>query len=604
MADSTCFRAFEYFNELVVEACGHSIPVFTTEGGYNVGQRAGTTAGDDPRWPKPSPQRTAELTLAMFRAVEEGPDYYFACMPWLLACKEMGYWQNYFEQQGPWFSWDFQFDWRNCAGGQLPVVRLLKDNPGRIKGEDEMTNTRRMGIWGVNYWQESQTNLMLSWSPGALTCFFDYMQANHVRAYKDKNPGADIIIRFMHPQNWQDEPEVSARNYGREIGGKWPELKSLEPYVYFANEMNLHYENGDPNVGNQWRYERPEFYEKYARWVRWTAETVIDIAPDMRLVCPPFAFGHHEDDAPIDGVQPDWAGYDWLAETIKDYFDNIITFHAYWLGRDHAPDTKRLYDQDAPWYAFRWRYLADMFHRRYDMAVKIIIDECGNFSVRDGDLYDQLFYFAQQSLSDPRVLAVTPFLWSDPTYSAGNLPNAWAQGVPDLPGLVNKLKAMPNIKVGEAIPLPPPEPEPPPAPEPEPEPPPPAPQIEMTVEDGPPNALPLIVGNWLEPNKIVRLYSPYDTPVGQTRTGNKQEYGPNGFEAGYAHNPGSYTLEIDGNEFQVEGGGFRHLSFQKTGADNILVRIVSDELKKSRADKILQLLNENQMTKGVFNIEQ
>ncbi|MCB0153639.1 MAG: hypothetical protein KDF65_02495, partial [Anaerolineae bacterium] len=57
MTDSTCFRAFEYFDALVQEAVGHSIPIFTTEGGYNVGQRAGTTFGDDPRYPKPTPER-------------------------------------------------------------------------------------------------------------------------------------------------------------------------------------------------------------------------------------------------------------------------------------------------------------------------------------------------------------------------------------------------------------------------------------------------------------------------------------------------------------------------------------------------------------------
>ena len=118
MEDSTCFRAFEYFNALVNEACGHSIPIFTTEGGYNVGQRAGDTGGDDPRWPKPSPQKTAQLLLDMYRAVEEAPDYYFACMPWLLSNNWSGHGGNW-EHQGPWFTGAYKYEWnaRNLASG-------------------------------------------------------------------------------------------------------------------------------------------------------------------------------------------------------------------------------------------------------------------------------------------------------------------------------------------------------------------------------------------------------------------------------------------------------------------------------------------------------
>ncbi|MCB9106069.1 MAG: hypothetical protein H6633_17770 [Anaerolineales bacterium] len=132
MEDSTGFRAFEYFDVLINEAVGHSIPIFTTEGGYNVGQRAGTTFGDDPRYPKPTPNWTGRLTDDMFRYLEEqAPDYYFACMPWLIAVRRMGVFSEGFENQGPWFT--HHFDKQFGLNGVLPVVSMLSSRPGKVR---------------------------------------------------------------------------------------------------------------------------------------------------------------------------------------------------------------------------------------------------------------------------------------------------------------------------------------------------------------------------------------------------------------------------------------------------------------------------------------
>jgi hypothetical protein len=126
--DFTCFRGFEAMNKLVVDACGHSIPILTTEGGYNVGQRAGTTEGDDPRYPKPTARRQAELTVAMFDYMQrDAPDYYFACMPWLVASNLIGHYSPVWEAQGPWFT--HSFDRHFGLSGQLPVVDMVKRMP-------------------------------------------------------------------------------------------------------------------------------------------------------------------------------------------------------------------------------------------------------------------------------------------------------------------------------------------------------------------------------------------------------------------------------------------------------------------------------------------
>ncbi|MCP4623113.1 MAG: hypothetical protein GY850_06230, partial [bacterium] len=235
---------------------------------------------------------------------------------------------------------------------------------------------------------------MLSWRPGAITCFYDYLGFNGIFPYKAANPDVPIIVRFQHPLNWRQDPDAFARWLGEQVASKWNDLKPLDPYVYFANEMNLHYENGDPNAAHQSLYTSPEFYQKYARWVRMTAEVIKNIVPEMKLITPPFAFGHHEDGAPDSNGSPTegWAGYDYLYETVRDYFDNILSFHSYW-GHSGGSVDEWLYDPEiSSWYAFRWRRVLKLFENRYNIKAKMIIDEAGNFGAAESDFTDQIIY--------------------------------------------------------------------------------------------------------------------------------------------------------------------------------------------------------------------
>ncbi len=307
---------------------------------------------------------------------------------------------------------------------------------------------RRPGLWVANGHSDNP-DLMLSWRPGALTSFFDYLALNNVFAYKAANPSVPIIIRFQHPLNWHENPTLFAQQLGQLVASKWNEMKVLDPYVYFANEVNLHYENGDQNPANQHLYETPEFYQRYANWVRMTADVIKSRVPEMKLVTPPFAFGHHEDGAPDDTGQPTegWAGYDYLYETIRDYFNNILTFHAYW-GNAAGSVRAWLYDPElSSWYAFRWRRVLKLFEARYGIQARMIIDEAGNFGASDPDFTSQIMYHAEECLKDGRVIAVTYFLWLDPTNSPGNLPNSWVQRIQDLNGHVERLKHMPDVPV-------------------------------------------------------------------------------------------------------------------------------------------------------------
>ena len=312
---------------------------------------------------------------------------------------------------------------------------------------------RRPGLWVANG-NPTDPVKMLSWRPGALTSFFDYLRGNRAWSYKAQNPSVPVIVRFQHPYQWQQDPAGWAHSLGDMVASKWPDVRDLDPYVYFANEMNLHYENGDNDPGNQSKYETREFYQRYADWVRQTADRIKQRVPEMKLVCPPFAFGHHEDGAPDDSGNPTegWAGYDYLADTIHTYFGDIITFHAYW-GHSGGSVHDWLYAPSlSSWYAFRWRRVLKLFERRYGIQARVIIDEAGNFGASDPDFTDQIIYHARECLADERVIAVTYFLWEDPTSSPGNVPNSWVQRCLNLNDHVARLAAMPDVEIKPAEP--------------------------------------------------------------------------------------------------------------------------------------------------------
>jgi hypothetical protein len=291
---------------------------------------------------------------------------------------------------------------------------------------------------------------MYSWRPGAITCLYDHLVANDVFNYKAANPDVVVTVRFQRPLNWHQDLASSAQELGRYVATKWAELQPLDPYVYFAHHVNMHYANGDPNPANQQRYNSPEFYQKYANWVRLTADVIKNAAPDIKLVTPPFAFGFNEDGSPDMAGNPrnGWAGYDYLQDTVRDYFDSILTFHAYWGYPTGGSVPDWLYEPRlSSWYAFRWRRVLKLFETRYNLNARVIVDEAASFGPADPDFTDQLIYYAEQCLSDERVICLTYFLWSDPANDPLYNLNAWVEGVPELARHLNRLKEMADVAI-------------------------------------------------------------------------------------------------------------------------------------------------------------
>jgi hypothetical protein len=48
----------------------------------------------------------------------------------------------------------------------------------------------------------------------------------------------------------------------------------------------------------------PKFCQSCANWVHITADVIKQQVPEMKLVCPPFTSGHHDDGAPNWGRVP------------------------------------------------------------------------------------------------------------------------------------------------------------------------------------------------------------------------------------------------------------------------------------------------------------
>ncbi|MSP12876.1 MAG: hypothetical protein EXR62_07955 [Chloroflexi bacterium] len=126
MSDFSCFRAFEFFDAKNRERLGFSIPILSTEDGYQVGDR------QDRRYPRITPslhaQWTSEICQVMMGthpSLAPAPAYYFCDAHWLLGEKSLGVTDAAWESSA-WYS----ATWPN---GRLPVVDTLKILPKRVR---------------------------------------------------------------------------------------------------------------------------------------------------------------------------------------------------------------------------------------------------------------------------------------------------------------------------------------------------------------------------------------------------------------------------------------------------------------------------------------
>lgn len=112
--DHAAFREYEYYDALAKKHLGRSIPIVSTEGGYQVGRRT------DLRYPRITPALHADLTVALFEFMQrDAPDYFFASCPWLLTGTQK-------TQASAWYSdfWDRTIRSGGPHNGEIPPVTV------------------------------------------------------------------------------------------------------------------------------------------------------------------------------------------------------------------------------------------------------------------------------------------------------------------------------------------------------------------------------------------------------------------------------------------------------------------------------------------------
>lgn len=125
--DATCWLAYTLWNEQIISAFGHSVPIMSTEGGVVVGDR------QDGRYGRNDAARHEEVTLWVQDFLLTGaPTWYFTVFHWLIANRLMGQDRPGWETQC-WYTnwWDKEFG----LSGRLPTVDALKITPSRIRSD-------------------------------------------------------------------------------------------------------------------------------------------------------------------------------------------------------------------------------------------------------------------------------------------------------------------------------------------------------------------------------------------------------------------------------------------------------------------------------------
>lgn len=117
-------------------------------------------------------------------------------------------------------------------------------------------------------------------------------------------PERFIHVRMYHP-NWTSLDPVAWGKHTVELLRDWKGARTTEgkradlwqdPFVGVSvgNEMNLHYECGDPNPSNQWKYQTAEHYAKIAEWEDAVWAEIDRLMPGRKAlrVQSALAFGH------------------------------------------------------------------------------------------------------------------------------------------------------------------------------------------------------------------------------------------------------------------------------------------------------------------------
>jgi hypothetical protein len=293
-------------------------------------------------------------------------------------------------------------------------------------------------------------------------------------------PERFIHIRAYHPNSLSQDPRTWAEHIvtllanwrgSRDHAGKSANLW-LDPFVGVSsgNEMNLHHENGQPDGGQQWKYQTVEHYTRIAQWDMAFWKRVDELVPERKAlrVSPAFADGHEPAGYPADG--------EYTIPAVRDMLlaSDLVGIHPYAIL--HQNLQSGALGKDRFWYLLR-PFRPAGWEGPHDIGGVIsqypnllyFVSECGTFTHSDRsrtqETWQELdaFYLACQKSG--RVVGVTPFIWN----SDGAHPQNTIWLNPELRGFMEtapryRAADLPLRKGETPVPTPPPTPPPTPLP--------------------------------------------------------------------------------------------------------------------------------------------
>ena len=235
----------------------------------------------------------------------------------------------------------------------------------------------------------------------------------HIRCYhrnslsQDPRAWAEHIVGLL--ANWK-----GSRDHAGRTANLW-----LDPFVGVSsgNELNLHHENGQPDAGQQWRFQTVEHYQRIAAWDMAFWQRVDEMVPDRKSlrVSPAFADGHEPPGFPADG--------EYTIPEVRAMLEasDLIGIHPYAIL--HQNLQSGALGKDRYWYLLRpfrpagWEGPHDIGGVVSQYPHKpFLVSETGTFTHSDrsrtNETWQELdaFYLACQKSG--RVVGVTPFIWN------------------------------------------------------------------------------------------------------------------------------------------------------------------------------------------------
>ena len=271
-----------------------------------------------------------------------------------------------------------------------------------------------------------------------------------------------LHIRVYHPYSLSQDPARWAEDVVRALGNAWDDPLCG---VSSGNELNLHHENGDPDMGHQWQYQTVEHYQRVAAWDMAFWRRVDELVPNRKAlrVSPAFADGHEPPGYPADGE------YTIPEVRVMLEASDLIGIHPYAKLHENIQSgtlgTERYWHMARPFRPVGWEGPHDIGGVVSQYPHKLfLVSETGTFTHSDRnrteETWRELDAFCWLCAKSGRVVGVTPFIWNSDAAHPQNVmwPNPELRGFLEAAPRYWTIADIPTRQSPAPIPAPLPEP--------------------------------------------------------------------------------------------------------------------------------------------------